>query len=83
MQDGAPCRASRSTMEALFAFGINPIVWLPYNPDLNSIDSLKNTMKIFIQAYYPKIEEGKQISQRRLHHAVIKAWASITTKELS
>lgn len=67
MQDGAPCHTSRTTMEALFASGISLIVWPSYSPDLNLI-GLWNTMKkvnffFFIQAYYPKIKEGKQIPQ--------------------
>lgn len=40
-------------------------------------------MKIFIQAYYPEVEEGKQIPKRRLHQAIIEAWKFLTTQELS
>lgn len=82
MQDGAACHASQSTMEVLHAEGIEPIVWPPFSPDLNPIESIWNSMKNYIQAYHPEVEMGRQLPSAMLKRAIIEAWDSINSAEL-
>lgn len=43
MQDGAPSHANKGTMEALWAERLEPVLWPPFLPDLNPVESVWNT----------------------------------------
>lgn len=60
-------------MEALLQAGVEPIVWPPFSPDLNPIESVWKSIKDYIQARYPWFLNGRQTSQQTLKKAIREA----------
>ena len=83
MHDNAPCHKAHSTIEALREVGITPISWPPYSPDLNSIKSLWNLLKNYIQVNSPEINGVRQVRSATLKILIEAAWDSISSEELS
>ena len=77
MQDGAPGHAGGSTRTELAERGIRVMVWPPYSPDLNPIETIWNLMKDYIAENYPE-----KLSYDRLRDAVRDAWDQITEEYL-
>jgi ketohexokinase/beta-glucosidase len=71
MQDGALGYASKDTREELHNWGIYPIYWPAFSPDLNLIEAAWNWMKDWIQEQYPINE---QLSYDRLREVVWASW---------
>lgn len=82
MQDSAPGHAAASTIEELRERGISPIYWPAFSPDLNPIEAVWNKMKDYIQAVYPDLDGGKQLSYDQLRIVVREAWDSIPSSYL-
>ncbi|KAI0996623.1 hypothetical protein K3495_g11560 [Podosphaera aphanis] len=74
MQDNAPSHKAAQTMRELSERKITPIEWLPYSPDLNSIENVWNMMKNYIQFKYPDLGEERQRSQNELRDIVKESW---------
>jgi len=78
MQDGAPSHTAAATKEELCERGVPIIIWPPYSPDLNPIETVWNLMKDWIQDNY-----GEQFSYDTLRVAVKEAWDTITEQQLA
>jgi transposase len=72
-QDNAPGHASGFTREVFNLYGICPIIWPPFSPDLSPIETLWDWIKDWIQENRP----GVHRNYGRLRQAVIDAWESI------
>ena len=73
MQDHAPGHAVKYTIDELESRNIQLILWPPYSPDLNPIETVWNTMKDWIQTNYLK----NKLSYKVLRKAVIDSWETI------
>ena len=82
MQDGAPSHTARRTREEMSRYGIQPIVWPSFSPDLNPIESVWDQMKTYIDNHYPEVYACSQRSSNRLRDIVEEAWNSITSDQL-
>lgn len=49
MQDGAAAYTSKEVLKDLSERGIQPLMWPPFSPDLNLIESCWNWMKDYIE----------------------------------
>ena len=68
MQDGAPGHTGSNTRTELAERGVRSIVWPPYSPDLNPIETIWNLMKDYIADNYPE-----KLTYDRLRDAVREA----------
>lgn len=82
MQDGAPSHTARHTREQISRYGIQPIFWPSFSPDLNPIESVWDQMKTYIDDHYPEAYAHSQRSSNRLRDIVEEAWNSITSDQL-
>ncbi len=78
MQGHAPGHAAKGTQQDLQNRNVYSIMWPPYSPDLNPIETLWNWMKDYIYDRYRDI----QLSYPRLRAAVLEAWEAIPVKKL-
>jgi len=74
MQDGAPGHAAEATRQDLHDRGVHVILWPPYSPDLNPIESCWNWMKDYIEDCWG-LEE--KISYDMLREFVKAAWEAL------
>jgi transposase len=79
MQDNAPGHAAGLTIEELRERDVNSMVWPPFSPDLNPIETLWNWMKDYIQHAYGHLENPSYDTLRTI---VKEAWEAITIKQL-
>ena len=82
MQDGAPSHTARRTREEMSRYGIQPIVWPSFSPDLNPVESAWDQMKTYIDDHYPEAYARSQRSSNRQRDIVEEAWNSITSDQL-
>lgn len=78
MQDNAPGHAAASTSIDLEERGIVKVIWPPYSPDLNPIETIWNWMKDWIQHHYGHLE----CTYDRLRQIVKEAWDAVTVDQL-
>lgn len=78
MQDNAPGHAAAVTTQDLQERGIITIVWPPYSPDLNPIETVWCWMKDYIQHRYGHLNP----SYDQLRGIVKEAWDAITPQQL-
>jgi transposase len=71
MQDGAPGHAASSTRQDLRDRGVKVILWPPYSPDLNPIETCWDWMKDYIEDKYGLEEKP---SYEMLRSYVCEAW---------
>lgn len=74
MQDGAPGHAAATTRRELRDRGVTVILWPPYSPDLNPIETVWNWMKDYIEDKYGDIEKP---SYDQLRKWVWEAWYAV------
>jgi len=74
MQDGAPGHTVGSTRQDLLDRGINVILWPPYSPDLNLIESCWDWMKDYIEDKWGLHEKP---SYEALRGYVKEAWEEL------
>lgn len=77
MQDNATPHAAADTITDLQERGILRIVWPPYSPDLNPIESVWNKMKDYIERTYTS-----NLTYDQLRTAINEAWESIDEEYL-
>lgn len=77
MQDGAPGHAAKETLKDLSERGIRLIIWPPFSPDLNPIETLWNDMKNWIGAHY-----AENLTYTILRQAVRASWDAIGQEKL-
>jgi hypothetical protein len=65
-------------MEYFAAYGITPILWPPFSPDLSPIEKIWDRLKEIIEKMDPIIHRN----YGRLRTAIIEAWESITDAEI-
>ncbi|KAI0990987.1 hypothetical protein K3495_g17200 [Podosphaera aphanis] len=78
MQDNAPPYVASKTIEEFQERIITTIEWPPYSPDLNPIEHVWDSMKDYIQYYYPKLDGGRQRSHDELRGMVKSGWYDAT-----
>ena len=54
MQDGAPGHRSKATKAELLRRGIQLILWPPYSPDLNPIETVWDWIKDYLENNFPE-----------------------------
>lgn len=77
-QDGGPGHTAAFTMQVFQSYGLHPIFWPPFSPDLSPIEAIWDRMKDILEALDPRVHRN----YRRLRAAVIQAWESITDAEI-
>lgn len=80
MQDNAPGHAAAATLAEMQERGIRSIVWPPYSPDLNPIETVWNIMKDYIES---KWGPDYIFTYDQLREAVQEAWDMVTEQQLS
>jgi transposase len=77
-QDGGPGHNAQYTREQFQSYGITPIFWPPFSPDLNPIETIWNRLKDILGQQHPEVHTNS----RRLRAAVLEAWEMITDEEI-
>ena len=77
MQDNAPAHKAAITRDRLRAENMEPIIWAPYSPDLNPIETVWSKMKDFIDDRYPDLENGRERRTEELRMITQETWDSI------
>jgi transposase len=54
MQDGAPGRSAKDTLNDLNERGVCPIFWPAFPPDLNPVETVWGRVKDYIERHYPE-----------------------------
>jgi transposase len=79
MHDGAPGHTAKETKELLKNFAIHVILWPPYSPDLNPIETLWKHMKEYLTAKYRDYQfETYEVSKAKVQEA----WDEVETSGL-
>ncbi|KAI0994677.1 hypothetical protein K3495_g13504 [Podosphaera aphanis] len=81
MHDNAPVHKAPPARDYLMAYGIQPISWPAYSPDLNPIENVWGMMKLHIQNVYPEFERGRQRSKVETRRIILEAWYNCTTED--
>jgi transposase len=79
MQDHASSYVTALTLLEFKKHGISLIVWPPFSPDLNPIETVWNIMKDWIQEHYPGWDK---LSYKVLRKAVQDAWDAVGWQQL-
>lgn len=77
MQDNAPGHAAALTSQELRERDISVLIWPPYSPDLNPIETIWRWMKDYIRENYPD-----EMSYNNLRAAVKTAWDAVPQEYL-
>jgi transposase len=77
-QDNAPGHGANLTKQVLRSYGIQPIWWPPFSPDLAPIESIWDEQKDWIDVLDPEIHRNYQ----RLRHTVSAAWDRVSDEEV-
>jgi transposase len=76
MHDNAPGHSGELTVEELESRGIRVLVWPPFSPNLNPIETVRDKIKDYIAFDFPE-----KMSYDRLRMAVKEAWEKDITEE--
>ena len=82
MHDNAPSHSAIGSVNFLRAYGIEPIHWPAFSPDLNPIEAVWSHMKNFIQVKYPEFERGSLRPSEGVRQIIQEAWDAITPQQL-
>ena len=77
-QDGGSGHNAQATLDLLASWGVKPIFWPPFSPDLSPIEDIWNRLKDILQEIDPEVHRNKA----RLRAAVQAAWERITDAEI-
>jgi transposase len=69
---------AKATLALLASWGIVPISWPPFSPDLSPIKDIWDRLKDILQEIDPAVHRNS----RRLREAVLRAWETITDTEI-
>jgi transposase len=67
-----------ATLALLARWGVVPISWPPFSPDLSPIEDIWNRLKDILQEIDPEVHRKSW----RLRAAVLRAWETITDAEI-
>ena len=67
-----------ATLALLKSWGVMPIFWPPFSPDLSPIENIWDRLKDILQGIDPQVHRDS----RRLREAVLRAWETITDAEV-
>lgn len=77
-QDGGAGHNAVATLALLASWGVVPIFWPPFSPDLSPIEDIWDRLKDILQEIDPEVHRNS----RRLREAVLRAWERITDEEV-
>jgi hypothetical protein len=77
-QDGGAGHTAVATLALLKSWGVVPISWPPFSPDLSPIEDIWNRLKGILQEIDPAVHRNS----RGLREAVLRAWNAITDAEV-
>lgn len=80
MQDNARVHTSKVTMDWLDEKGYSVMTWPPYSPDLNPIEGVWYTIKVWIAKHYPEVRAstfGEERAKALIVEVVEAAWEGL------